>query len=168
MTHKQALRSLLLAWDWPIALLVVTIGNFTIPADIAFSFAKDIFAVSISVLSIVFSVFFAALAVLITSGDNEFVWFLQEDGSYSRIIWTFRVTLTLLASSLVASILLYVASLHPASLVPVPTYPRWLLLGFCFLGLYSLLAAVQSSFDTITYAQYRADYLRHSGPRNEG
>ena len=159
MTWRQAVRSLLISWDWITAAAIVLAMSFLIPSGLTFPLAKEIFGASISVLAIVFSVFFAALAVLITAGDNEFVAFLQEDGSYIRIVWTFKITLLLLSLALLSSLVLFTTSLAPSQLQPPPAYPRSLLLVFGFLGLYALLAAMHSSLDVIRYAQFRADYL---------
>ena len=73
---NEKLRSLLYSWDWILALLTVLTVSYFIPGGTTFEMAKEIFQMGITVLAIVFSIFFAALAVLITAGDNQFVHFL--------------------------------------------------------------------------------------------
>lgn len=121
--------------------------------------AKEILGVSISTLAIVFSVFFAALAVLITAGDNEFVRFLQEDGSYTEIIWTFKFSLLILFFALIVSIVLFVVVLSYGDLGQTFYFPRWMLAIFVFITVYALFVAASSSLDAIKYAEYRAKYL---------
>lgn len=159
MISRARLESIVVSWDWPAAALLTLLVAFLLPTGASYATANGVFAVSISVLSIVFSVFFAALAILITAGDNEFVKFLERGGLYKEIVWTFRLTFSLLAIALVFAIVLYVTSLVGATAEPPPVYPRNLFILFGFVGLYSLLAAVNSSLDIIKYAEFRAKFL---------
>lgn len=102
--NKNQLKSLLISSDFIIALVLSIVVLILNPEKIKLGIAKEIFEVAIAVLSIVFSVYFAALAVVITSGDNEFIKFLEKDGSYSHIIWTLKITLLLLFFALIVSI----------------------------------------------------------------
>lgn len=158
MTKKQAIRSLIISWDWVLAIIVIIIIWIFLPSNLTYLMVKDVYGVSINILSIVFSVFFAALAILITAGDNEFVNFLEKDGSYSRIIWTYEFTLILLAISLIFSIIFYVTSLSRAEHA-TDEYPTLVLLFFGFMFLYSLFAVFQSSLDIIRYAKCRSRFL---------
>lgn len=160
MRAMNAAKSLFFSWDWLAAFVATLVISFLVPGGVSCLMAKELFSVSTSVLSIIFSVFFAALAVLITAGDNEFIRFLVEDGSYRQIVWTFKVTLLLLFVSLLASIVLFVIVL-PYSEQELGNlyYPEWLMLLFSFLALYALFAAINSSLDAIKYAEYRARFL---------
>lgn len=165
MISRRRLESIFLSWDWPLAAIITGVLALSLPKGLTYTTANGIFEVSISVLSIVFSVFFAALAILITSGDNEFVRFLENDGLYQGIVNTFRITFASLAIALLAAILLFITSLPPTSSTHSPPYPSLLLIAFGFIGLYSLFAAISASFDIIKYAQFRAQFLQISGPR---
>ena len=150
------LKSLFLSWDTIGALVLAVLLAILTPGAITYAMAKEVYAASMSVLAVIFSVFFAGLAVLITAGDDEFVCFLQEDGSYARILWTFKFTLTALFVSLLASIGLFVHALTYGSR---DNYPEWLLMVFALLAFYSLFAAVGSSLHAIKYAEVRARFL---------
>lgn len=158
MKTSEAFKSVLFSWDLWCALGLVAIMAFVIRRDVEARTAKGVFEISVTVLSIVFSVFFAGLTVLITAGDNEFVRFLEEDGAYRAIIWTFKFTLFLLFFALLFAIALFVSVLSLDDLRQY-VFPKWLLLLFGFITIYSLFAAFNSSLDTIKYAEYRARFI---------
>ena len=160
MITKKQIASLFLSIDFCAALLLSIFILFFSPDKIAISFLLDIFGIAISVLSIVFSVYFAALAIIITSGDNEFIDFLEEDGSYSHIIWTFKITLLLLFFALVASIILYVIVLpFGEAEITIRWFPKWGAIVFCLFSSWSLFAAALATLDAIKYAEYRARFI---------
>src|ERR1035438_2279483 len=101
------IRRVILSPDLIASVLLSFITAVFCPSLISISMAKDFYGVGISVLSIVFSVFFAALAIIMSAGDNEFVAFLHENGAYSEIIWNFRFTVLILFSSLLISLAEY-------------------------------------------------------------
>ena len=159
MKTSEAFKSVLFSWDLWCAFGLVVIIAFVVRHDVTAQTAKGIFEISVTVLSIVFSVFFAGLTVLITAGDNEFVRFLEEDGAYREIIWTFKFTLLLLFLALLFAIVLFVSVL-PLDDLHQYIFPRWLLLLFSFITIYSLFTAFNSSLDTIKYAEYRARFIK--------
>ncbi len=119
---------------------------------------KDFYGTGIGVLSILFSVFFAALAIIISSSDDDFVAFLEEDASYTRIVNTFRFTLVLLFVALLFSLCLYGYTsirLHAGFLYQ----SRWWSLIFEFLFLYALLAGLAASLDSVSYSQHRSRFI---------
>jgi len=160
MKFSNALRSLFFSWDLWLAVIVMTLILVFAPNKIGLIFSKDILGISISVLSIIFAVFFAALAILITAGDNEFIRFLEEDGSFSRIIWTFRVTLMLLFVALLSSIVLYVVISQYSDIPGCYYVPKWLFLIYAFLSSYALFATGNSTLDAVKYAELRARFLK--------
>ena len=156
---KNALRSIFFSWDIIIAALVTVALYLFLPPLISANILKPIYEVSISVLAVIFSVFFAALAILITAGDNEFVRFLEEEGLYIRIIFTFRVTLVLLFVALLFSIVSFVTILPFVETQTQFLYSKEQVLLFSFISLYALLASISSTMDAIKYAEFRAAYL---------
>lgn len=163
---KNALRSIFLSWDIAVASLV-TVGLYLwLPPLISANVLKPIYEVSISVLAVIFSVFFAALAILITAGDNEFVRFLEEEGLYRRIIFTFRVTLILLFVALLISIISFVTILPYAEAQTQFLYSKGQVLFFAFISLYALLASVGSTMDAIKYAEFRATFIEITKEHN--
>lgn len=162
MNSRRQLATLIKSWDIWMAILstmVVAINFYYYHYDLTFEQAKEILGATTTVLSIIFSVFFAGLAILIAAGDNEFVYFLTESGVYSDILWTFRVTLISLFVALGLSIVLYVLALSYDSKIHSPSYPKSIMTGFTFFAVYALFAAANSSLDAIKYAEYRAKYI---------
>lgn len=166
MTPKQ----IIVSWDFLVTLVITIVLFIVIENQIPSEFAKDIYGVGISVLSIVFSVYFAALALIITSGDDDFVHFLEEEGDYTGIISTFKFSLLALFLALAYSIAAYAFTsariVYGNNLgVDIVYQPRILITFFVFLFSYGLLAALRATLDSITYALFRVKFLR-SRPRN--
>lgn len=149
---------ILWSWDFVVAAIATALVIATIPSRISAAFAKDLFAVGISVLSIVFSVFFAALAIIISAGDNEFILFLEKEKAYTGIVQTFLVSLIALFVALVYSLVLY-AITAAAATVEKATQAAGFVCAFSFLFLYGLFAAFNSAIDAIRYARTRAAFL---------
>ena len=85
MRFKQVLGSLDLWAALGLAVVFAVLLDDWVPNE----FAKDIYSIGISVLSIVFSVYFAALAIIISASDDDFVAFLEETGDYSASLELF-------------------------------------------------------------------------------
>ncbi|MGO8717588.1 MAG: hypothetical protein ACLQMO_00035 [Acidobacteriaceae bacterium] len=149
---------IVLSWDFAVALaLTIATAKFC-PRTVPMAMAKDFYSVGVSVLSIVFSVFFAALAIIMSAGDNDFVAFLHEDGSYSQIVWSFRFTVSALFLSLVVALTEYAyvgfRMAHKAE-----WHSKWFLVVFVACFSYSLLAVALSVHDAIKYSSVRVRYL---------
>lgn len=151
-------KRILCSTDCLAATVTALVLVLLLPESVPTLLARDLFAASMSVLSITFSVFFAALAVIISSSDNDFVRFLEVDGAYSRIISSFRFTLEAIFVALIASVVLYtLAAIQAAS--DCEDQPKWYIVAFGPLFFYSLFAAMGVARDSITYAKYRARFL---------
>lgn len=155
----------ILSKDFLAAIFATIVSIIFLPQWIDNNFAKDIYAVAISILSIIFSVYFAALAIIISSSDDAFVKFLIKENVYDIIIDAFKITLLSLFISLVYSICIYIFT------------SNWLLsnihhqpiLGFSifiFLFTYSLFATGQSAIDSLKYAKKRSEYLSLIKPQD--
>ena len=153
------IRSILIAPDIVASLLIALLVIKISPGTISNEFSRDIYNVGITVLSIVFSVFFAALAIIISSGDDEFVDFLEQDGNYTKLISNFRFSLSVLLFALVYSLILY-------TITTVWLYNKiveqseYLFTFFVFVSTYGLLATFAVTNDAINYALYRTRFLR--------
>jgi hypothetical protein len=152
------IKNIIFSWDFVTAFCISVAAYFGLARNVANELCKDIYNVGISVLSIVFSVYFAALAIIISSSDDDFVRFLEEVGDYTRLIATFRYTLALLFGSLFYSIIMYSIT---AVLINDQRLgqPKFFLSLFTFLFSYSLFAAVSVTIDAIQYAKYRSKFL---------
>jgi hypothetical protein len=158
----RRIKNIFLWWDTGAAILGATVFYFSVDGKVTANFAKDVVSVGISVLSIVFSLFFASLTFIISSSNDEFVEFLVENQHYQNIIWAFKWTLGALFLSLAYSLVFYV---H-VSYIPKessPLHVLWLMEGFIFLFTYSLVASGFSTNDAIKYAKRRARFISMSG-----
>jgi|SRR5581483_1781826 len=152
------IRKLLVSWDFIVAAMVGVLTYGVAPHWIVNGFAKDVYAVGISVLSIIFSVFFAALAIIMAASDDEFLQFLNERGDYSALISTFRFTLGTLFLALIWSLGVFAyTSFREATSINFQN--KWFLVVFGFLFLYALLAAAGSAMDAISYSKFRSEFL---------
>ncbi|MBM7855043.1 hypothetical protein JOC37_001426 [Desulfohalotomaculum tongense] len=151
------LKNIFLCWDFITATAITLILWLLLPSSVAGTFAKDIYGIAIPVLSIVFSVYFAALAIIISSGDNDFISFLEEDGSYTEIINSFKYSLIITLISLVFSILLFGFTSYKL-ILSILSQNKNLFAVFVFLFSYSLFTVFNSSMDAITYVKYRIKF----------
>lgn len=145
----------------PLSLIVA----YVLPYCVSNEFAHDLYGIGISVLSIVFSVYFAALAIIISSSDDDFVRFLEEEGDYIAIISTFEFSLAALFVALFYSLIMYAFTSAWIS-YKFESQPYWWLGIFTFLFLYGLFAALNSTRDSITYAKFRTRYLNRNKPKD--
>ncbi|WP_204745135.1 hypothetical protein [Flavobacterium silvisoli] len=118
--------------------------------------------IAISVLSIIFSLFFAALAIIMSSSDNDFVSFLDEDGTFTYLMWTFKAVLISLFISLVYSIVLYTGTSY---YIETKDPQIWLQHKSLFISLvllftYCMIATGLSVKHTIKFSEYRSTFLR--------
>lgn len=155
----MTLERIFFSIDFILALIVSCIIFIVLPYQVPNTIAQDIYFVGISVLSIVFSLYFAALAVIVSSGDNRFITFLELEGRYyTRLLATFKYSLIVILVSLIFSILMYCLTSFILSQEEL-SQSIWYLTFFSFLFSYSLLVALMSILDSINYAKYRAIYL---------
>jgi hypothetical protein len=157
----KLLKSIVVSWDSAIAAVVAIVAYALLSDLIDNEFARDVYNIGISVLSIVFSVYFAALAIIISSSDDDFVHYLVKNGHYTLIINAFLWTLFSLFIALIYSIVLYVitASLISTKLVEQYKLPFVI---FCALFAYSLLAAFFATKDALRYSEFRAKFVERN------
>lgn len=144
--------------DFWIATVAACLLAFWFPYWLPNGLAKDYYGIGISVLSIVFSVFFAALAVIITASDDDFVAFLDAEGDYTELLLNFRFSLGLLFCALIYSLVLYAYTSARISR-SVERQHSLFVVVFGFLFLWGLFAAFNSAYDAIKYAEYRKKFL---------
>jgi hypothetical protein len=152
------IKDIFYSWDFILALLSSILILILLPYRIANEFAHDIYGIGISVLSIVFSVYFAALAIMIASSDDDFIRFLEEEGDYTAIISTFKFSLLILFVALLYSLAIYTVSSAQLAM-DCKNQPFWWFVIFTFLFLWGLFAAANSTYDSITYAKFRTKFL---------
>lgn len=160
---KITLKQIIFSWDFLASLAILIFFSVILDGSVSSEFSKDVYGVGISVLSIVFSVYFAALALIITSGDDDFVHFLEEEGDYTGIIDTFKFSLLALFTALLYSIIVYIytaSQIYQVNSQSTRIYqPQVFLLIFSFLFSYGLFAALKATLDSISYALFRVSFL---------
>ena len=154
------ISNIILSWDFVIAIVITLITALIIPSYLTVSFCSSFYNIGITVLSIVFSLFFAALAIIMASSDNDFIEFLEENNDFTALLNSFKITLIMLFVSLIYSIILFVISdFQNIELIPIPKQHKIFFLIFEFLFSYSLFATGLSVKDTIVFSVYRAKYI---------
>lgn len=152
-----------LSWDTLLALLVVATVCFFLPSKIPADFTTSFYGVGISILSIVFSLFFAALAIIMSSSDTDFIEFLEEDRSFSDLMFTFYITLSALFISLIYSVAIYSYTdfwiKKPGIKPPFLISKIWFLI-FVWLFSYSLAATFLAVMDTVKFTKMRIAFMQ--------
>ena len=154
------IREIILSWDFFVASLITLVTALIIPHRLSLEFCLSFYNIGITVLSIVFSIFFTALAIIMASSDDDFISFLEEEGDYTILMVSFKITLVMLFVSLIYSIVLYCITSYVLSCLPIDKSQNCIyFLIFEFLFSYSLFATGLSVKDTIMFSQYRAKYI---------
>jgi len=150
---------MLLGVDAFASLLIVCVLVGITPSAFPVIVARDVYALSSSVLSIVFSVFTASLAIILASPDDKFVRFLEDEGFYQEILWGFLLTLGALFVALVYSIGAFSWSSYQLESKVLHQH-RVGVLACGGLVSYALGSTFTSALSAIRYARTRAKYLR--------
>jgi hypothetical protein len=148
----------LLGWDFFAALAAAAVAWRLLPEWVSNTLAKDLYGLGVTVLSIVFAVFFTALAVIMTAGGDEFVGFLRSLGVYRGIMHTFQFTLVLLFVALITAVCGFAAT---ATAIDTgwASQDRRIVAGFAFLFFYSLFAVIDSTNDAVLWSRYRVEFI---------
>jgi ABC-type uncharacterized transport system fused permease/ATPase subunit len=156
-------RNIILSYDFVLASITTLFSALFIPSWIKGSFAAAFYNTGLTVLSIIFSLFFAASAIIMSSTDNEFIKFLEERKQFSRLMHTFKFTLIVLFISLIYSIVLWTCTDYVVKEYAEKARQHKVFFSFFqFLFSYSLLAAALSVMDTIAFTKYRTKFLSRS------
>lgn len=160
------IKDIIISWDFILSLATAIVLWIFLPFWISNQFTITLYEIGISVLSIIFSVFFAALAIIISSSDDDFVRFLEETGDYTAIINTFKYSLTVLFIALLYSIILTAITSYWINLELI-NQQFYFITIFSFLFFYGLFATFNSTYDAIVYSKFRTRYL-NANKKNKG
>lgn len=152
------MKKIILSYDTFFALIALMLSFCLFPDNISNSFCAKIYGVGINVLSIVFSIFFASLAVIISHPDNSFIEFIEQPpyNIFSRLIGLFKITLYALFISLIATIILYIYAEYNSA----NTYlSKPFLCLFIFIFVYSLMATALAVNTTLQLTKRRTKYI---------
>lgn len=163
------IKNLLISWDFILSTIITIITCHLLPYYLPIEFCKSFYGMGISVLSIIFSIFFAALAIIMASSDNDFIRFLEEEGDFTMLLTSFKITLAMLFISLIYSIVLFVITDYFCSPLTKQSLiqHKGFFLIFEFLFCYSLIATGLSVKDTIFFSNYRAKFLMQNKLKNK-
>ena len=155
---KEKIKEYILYWDFLGSLAIASALFYSLPLTITNSFAKDLSGVGISILSIIFSVYFAALAIIISSSDDDFIRFLDEKGRYNKIIGSFKYSLSVLFCALLYSVFMYA---NAAILIErkIDTQQNYLFCIFVFAFFYGLFVSLSATLSSIKYALTRVKFI---------
>ena len=156
MSHR---RAMLISIDLWAAVIVAGLAFVLLPRWVSLPMAKDLYGLGTSVLSIVFSVFIAALAVIISATDDAFVKWLEEENQFSDILWMFKATLVILFIALVYSVIAYAITASQAAAGNTLQHSASLVL-FTFLFFYSLDATLAATMAAVGYARRRTEFVK--------
>lgn len=164
----RRIKAIIKSWDFVIALLSTVASYFLLPDYLNMKFALAFYNAAMTVLSIIFSLFFTAMAILMSSSDNDFIEFLEEKNTFTELLWSFKFTLFILFISLLLSIILYSGTSYwIENNFKVDCFQKSLLLlslEFCFL--YGMLATWFCIIDTVRFSKYRALFLKNNKNKN--
>lgn len=159
------INNYILSWDFVLSIILTLSSAIVLPEQVNIAFCLDIYNIGITVLSIIFSLFFTSLAILISSQDEKFILFLEEENDFKILITHSTFTLIALFVSLLISITLFAytdftikqyTSTTPAS----QSISLVLLFEFCFL--YSLGSTILCVLDTIRFSLTRIEFIKQS------
>lgn len=165
MKNSEIIRS----WDLILALALTFITFLCTPDYLTLDFCKSFYNIGVTVLSIIFSIFFAALAIILTSSESDFILFIEEEGgTFTALLDSFRFTLSLLFTSLIISICFFVLTdytiIYSENSKGIQHKSFFLIFEFVFL--YSLFATGLSVWDTISFSKYRVRFLKLKNLQN--
>ena len=150
------IRDIFTCWDFLVAITISLILWYYLPNQISISFAKDIYYLGVSILSKIFTIYFASLAIIISTSDNDFICFLEEDGHYTALLKSFKYSLLMIFFALMFSLFLYVLTSYFMNKYSL--HPKHIFIPYIFLFLYSLFTVFNASLDAMKYLNYRLQY----------
>lgn len=154
------LRSVLLSWDTASAVVASIALFFLCPKTLPARIASNILSLSVQVLSILFSLFFAAFAVIAASTADKFIQFLEKDNGYSWLLWSLKISVGSLFLALAVSLIsFFLVELHQGnSGNPLSLSRLYIIIPSAFFA-YSLVAAFQCFLDSLKFSKRRVEHL---------
>ncbi|MBE9464706.1 hypothetical protein ACFP1I_04005 [Dyadobacter subterraneus] len=161
----KRISDIVLTWDTILGLIAMFAAICYVPDNISSAIYISIYGTAISVLSILFSIFFASLAVIISFPDNSFVAFLEKAGKYfSQLIAYYKLTLFILFVALFYTLVIYIyASLSPSEF----RFSKTTFVIFIFMFTYSLVATISAVIVILSLTKSRAAYLANQEEESE-
>lgn len=158
LIKKIGYKRVFISYDFISSILLTIFIVYLVGDKVGNGLAKDLYAIGISVLSIVFAVFFAALTIITSTGNDDFINFLEnEDGFYTLIINVFGFSLIILFIALVYSIVLYGLTSYWLVKESTEQNKLWFTL-YTFLFSWGLFSSLGSIMDALKFAKLRSKF----------
>lgn len=157
------IKSFFVSYDFGISSILGITLYILMPEYLQMSFAVEYYSVIITAVSIIFSLVFASCSILLSSSDNDFINFLNEEDDFDNLLWTFRVTLISLFICLLYSLVLFVSTsyyLDHSSENKIWLQHKSLFISLTALTTYSLIATYLSVEDTLIFSKFRSRFLK--------
>jgi hypothetical protein len=155
-------RSILIGYDFKISIFLSVILYIILPDYLLMKFLITYYNIIITIVSIIFSLLFTAFSILMSSSDDDFIFFLNKDKIFDDLLWTFKVTLIALFGCLIFSLFLYVLTNYYIENSKYGEIWYQHKIVFCSLTLittYSLIATYLSIENTLIFSKFRSKYL---------
>ena len=98
-----------------------------------------------------------------SSSDDDFIIFLNEDKIFDDLLWTFKVTLIALFGCLIYSLFLYILTnyyIENSKKGEIWFQHKIIFCSLTFLTTYSLIATYLSVENTLIFSKFRSKYLK--------
>lgn len=162
MVKSDFLKDIFFGADMLLSILVGLASCAIVsPTDvISGSILKDVYSIAINILAILFSMFFAALTIIVSINDSAFVAFLEEDNLMTNILKYFKFSLTVTFIVLFSTILLYIMTVFKSNNSNWGQYAGQFSL-FLWAFSYSIFAILVSAIDAIRLFNARVKFVRY-------
>jgi len=154
------LKYIFVSWDFITALFVFLFSFIVLPKEIFAEDAINIYQVGVTILSLIFSIYFASMAFILSSSDDEFVLFLEEKGHFTYLIESFSYTLKVVFIALMFSLSFLIMNFFVMEKIVAPINSRFIVSLFLLIGSYSLFCVIGTTMDSIKFVKYRIEYLK--------
>lgn len=155
------LKNIIFSYDTYIAIIAFALTYWLLPKFVRHDFCLGFYSIGITVLSIIFSIFFASLANMAGSSNDDFIKFLEEEKTYSTLLESFKFTLQALFIGLIFAIVAYlITDCQIKFAKPLQGAQHKIFISlFASIFTYGLTATGLTVKDSILYSKYRADFL---------
>lgn len=154
--------SIFSGYDFIFAIITLIAGFLLLPQFISMKFALSFYNTTMTILSIIFSLFFAAMAILMSSSDNDFIEFLEENNDFTELLWSFKFTLGILFISLILSIFLYFGTSYWLETYDKDRWlqSRWMSIILLVVFIYGMISTWLAILDIVKFSDFRARFLK--------
>lgn len=152
------IKSIFLSWDFIISIITFIVAMTMLPQKIYSTTALGIYSVGVTTISLIFSIYFASIAFIFASGDEEFIRFLEENDSYTQLVSTYKYTLFILFITLIISLILLVLNNFIDAKIVAPINSKYIFALYFSISVYSLICVFNSALDSLNYAKYRVKH----------